>query len=143
MALTFKYKSVDRPDGQSVKTPSIPVTLHGKIMSFDHMALLDSGADVSAMTEEMASLLGLNMDKKPEKTRGIGGEIDSIETKMKITVNQKHESYTFDIPVNVILGDKDFPLLLGRAGFFEKFVITFDESKQRVKLKKINPTKIW
>jgi len=138
MALTFKYKSVDRPDGRIVKTQSIPITLHGKIMSFDHMALLDSGADVSAMTEEMAKLLGLNINKKSEKTRGIGGEVDSIETKMRVTVSQPHESYTIDIPVNVILGDKGFPLLLGRAGFFENFEITFDEGRQRVKLKKIN-----
>jgi len=40
--------------------------------------------------------------------------------------------------VNVILGGKEFPLLLGRAGFFSNFVVTFDETKQRVKLKKVN-----
>lgn len=107
------------------------------------MALLDSGADVSAMTEEMARLLGLNLNKKPEKTRGIGGEVNAIETRMKITISQKHEKYTFGIPVNVILGGKDFPLLLGRSGFFENFIVSFDESKQRVKLKRINPMRVW
>jgi len=86
MVLTLKYKAVDRPDGRIVKTPSIFITLHGKVMSFDHMALLDSGADVSAMTEDMAKLLGLNLSKKPEKTSGIGGEVNSIGTKMKITI---------------------------------------------------------
>lgn len=143
MTLTFKYKAVDRPDGQIVKTPSVPVTLHGKIMSYDHMALLDSGADVSAMTKEIVDLLGLNLTKKSEKTRGIGGEVESIESKVKITISQGHESYTFDIPVNIILGDKEFPLLLGRAGFFENFVVIFDETNQRVKLKKINPARVW
>ena len=143
MTRTFKYKSVDRPDGNIVKTPSVPVTLHGKIMSYDHMALLDSGADVSAMTKEIADLLGLNLAKKPEKTRGIGGEVESIESRVKITITQGHEKYTLDIPVNVILGDKDFPLLLGRAGFFENFIVTFDETNQRIKLKKINSARVW
>jgi predicted aspartyl protease len=143
MTLTFKYKAVDRPDGEIVKTPSIPITLHGKVFSYDHMALLDSGADVSAMTKEIADLLGLNLSKKTEKTRGIGGEVETIETKVKITISQGHETYTFEIPVNVVLGDEELPLLLGRAGFFENFVITFDENNQRVQLKKSNSINKW
>jgi len=142
MVLTFKYKAVNRPDGKMVKTPSIPITIYGKTMSFEHMALLDSGADISAMSKEMAELLSLNLDKKPEKTRGIGGEVKSVGTLIKITVSQGHESYNLTIPVNVIMGDKEIPLLLGRAGFFNHFIITFDENKQKVKLKKINPRKI-
>jgi hypothetical protein len=30
------------------------------------------------------------------------------------------------------------PIILGRAGFFQKFMITIDEKKKRVKLKRVN-----
>ncbi len=45
MTIYFRYKSVKRPDGTKVKTPSIPISLSGK-EKFDTIALLDSGADI-------------------------------------------------------------------------------------------------
>ena len=48
MTLSFHYKTVKRPDGTEVKTPSIPVVFSGK-ERFETLALLDSGADISAM----------------------------------------------------------------------------------------------
>ena len=44
MTISFKYKTIKRPDGTLVKTPSIPIALIGK-ESFDTVALLDSGAE--------------------------------------------------------------------------------------------------
>ena len=46
MTISFKYKTVKRPDGTEVRTPSIPVLLNGKT-KFESVALLDSGADMS------------------------------------------------------------------------------------------------
>src|SRR3989344_3681097 len=108
MTIIFRYKTVNRPDGSQVKTPSIPVSLNGK-ENFDTVALLDSGADISAVSRGIAELLGLDLsvEKKP----------------------------AFRIPVKVILSDYDFPVLLGRAGFFDKFVISFDQAKEKVLLK--------
>jgi len=39
-------------------------------------------------------------------------------------------------PVKVILGNYDFPILLGREGFFSEFVISFFQNDQKVTLKK-------
>jgi hypothetical protein len=36
----------------------------------------------------------------------------------------------------VIFDDYDFPMLLGRKGFFDQFLITIDEKTQKVNLKK-------
>lgn len=48
--MIFKYKSIKRPDGNLVKTPSIPVTLIGKSSTkIEFMALIDSGADLSVI----------------------------------------------------------------------------------------------
>lgn len=136
MTITFKYKEVKRPDNTAVKTPSIPILMRGH-ETFETLGLIDSGADVSAMPKDFAEILGLDLSGKKEPSFGIGGEIDSIETNVNITVEKGHEVYNFNIPVKVILGKYDFPVLLGRNGFFDKFVVSFDESKEKISLKKV------
>ncbi|MBU1198684.1 MAG: retropepsin-like domain-containing protein [Nanoarchaeota archaeon] len=135
MTISFRYKSVERPDKTLVKTPSIPILLKGKEV-FETIGLMDSGADISAMSKDVAELLGLDLRGKKEPAFGIGGKVDSVETKVRITIEKGHEQYTFLIPVKVILGQYDFPVLLGRAGFFEKFIICFDEEKEKISLKR-------
>lgn len=68
---------------------------------------------------------------------GIGGKVDSTQTSMNITIEKVHEHYNFQTPVKVILGNYDFPVLLGRDGFFDKFIISFDQNKERISLKRI------
>lgn len=136
MTITFKYKRVKRPDNTEVKTPSIPILLNGK-EKFETLGLLDSGADVSAVPLAIAEILGLDLSKEKNFAYGIGGKVNSVESNMNITVERGHEHYTFQIPVKVILDDYEFPVLLGRVGFFDKFVISFDEGKERVSLKKV------
>ncbi|MCK4327391.1 MAG: hypothetical protein KAW41_02840 [Candidatus Diapherotrites archaeon] len=138
MALKFNYKSIKRPDGTTVKTPSIPISLIGK-EQFDTVALLDSGADISAIPRDVAEIIGLDLRAKRSPAFGIGGKVDAVDTRMKILVEKGHEKYRLSVPVKVIMGDYDFPILLGRLGFFDKFVITFDQSQQKVSLKKISP----
>jgi len=135
MTIVFKYKTVNRPDGTQVKIPSIPISLNGKV-KFDTIALLDSGADISCMPKDLAEVLGLDLNKEKSHAYGIGGMVDSVETKVSITVQKGHERYTLDIPFKVIFSNYDFPLILGRDGFFDKFIITFDQDKERVSLKK-------
>ena len=131
----FRYKNVKRPDGTIVKTPSIPITLTGK-ETFETIGSLDSGADISAIPKSIAELLGLSLEGDIEFAYGIGGKVKSIKSTMKILVQKGHERYSLNVPVKVILDDYDFPILLGRAGFFDKFVITFDQENERVMLKR-------
>lgn len=135
MTISFRYKSVKRPDGTLVKTPSIPILLKSKEV-FETIGLLDSGADISAMSKDVAEILGLNLSGKRTPAFGIGGKVDSVETKVRISTEKGHEHYAFQIPVKVILGKYDFPVLIGRAGFFDKFVISFDEENEKVSLKR-------
>ncbi len=61
MALTFKYKIVRRPDGSEVKAPVIPITLQSEKTMWT-TALLDSGADISVLSEEQDSLKNLELN---------------------------------------------------------------------------------
>ena len=117
-----------------MKTPSIPITLKGE-RSFDFIALLDSGADVSAIPEVLARQLGMDMHNEPEFVHGVGGKVQAIESKIQVIIERRHERYRFQIPINIILGDEEFPLLLGRAGFFDKFRIEFNQAEEKISLK--------
>ncbi|MBI4439686.1 hypothetical protein HY638_01830 [Candidatus Woesearchaeota archaeon] len=139
MTISFRYKAVKRPNGGIVKSPSIPITLIGKD-SLDTVALLDSGADISAIPRSLAESLGVNLNGEVSNTYGIGGKARSIESKEKILVQKGHERYEFDLPLKVILDEYDFPVLLGRHGFFDKFVITFDQENEKVLLKRMTRT---
>ncbi|MFH1229449.1 MAG: hypothetical protein V1678_03435 [Candidatus Aenigmatarchaeota archaeon] len=136
MTLSFNYKTVKRPDGTEVKTPSIPITIKGK-ESIDTIALVDSGADISAIPKDVADILGLDIKGNSCPAFGIGGKTEAIDSSMEIIIEKGHEKYNFRIPVKIILGHYDFPILLGRAGFFGKFVISFDQSREKVLLKRL------
>ena len=75
--------------------------------------------------------------KKPETIRGVGGKAKAIKSNVSVTIARGHERYSLTIPVFVILEGGDFPILIGRAGFFENFEITFKEAKKRISIKKV------
>ena len=106
---------------RNVLFPVIPIVLAGKVIQFDALALLDSGADVSAIPVSLAELLGLKTaGKQVEETAGIGGSVRSIATNMGIIVVSKdgRERYPMTIPVHVILNpnsdEREVPILFGR-----------------------------
>ena len=104
--MSFKYKSIKRPDGNLIKTPSIPVTLIGNSsIRVEFMALIDSGADLSVIPQDVAELLDLKLDGKKDKSRDLGGEVDVVNTNMQINIKKGHEDYALQIPVQVVLGD--------------------------------------
>jgi len=139
MTLKFRYKLVKRPDGTEVKAPVVPLRLSGEKGSFDTPALLDSGADISVMPEVVAETLGLDLSGERSPAFGIGGKSESVGTFAEITIGKKHEIYNFKkTPFKVILGEYEFPILLGRVGFFDKFIITFDQKKETISLKRID-----
>ena len=140
MTIIFRYKKVKRPDNSEVRIPSIPIQLMFK-EKFDTIALLDSGADISAIPLSIAEIIGIDLSQKRSFAYGIGGKVESIETKINIIIEKGHEKYAFEIPIKVILDHYDFPVILGREGFFDKFVITFNQNKEKISLKYVNNNK--
>ncbi len=137
--LTFRYKNVPRSNGTKSISPSIPISLSGSGSKYEFMVLLDSGADISAIPKHLAELLGIDLSGKGEFAFGIGGKVKAVSKFMTIEISKHHERYSFKIPVKVILEDYDFPPLIGRAVFFEKFEITFKQLEKKIVLKyKVN-----
>lgn len=141
MSISYRYVKINRPKPlDPIKVPAIPITLVGR-EQIEIVALLDSGADLTAISKSLAEILGLKLDGKREPVLGIGGKGEAIKSKVKIIVKNSHEKYTLEIPVFVFVSDldEDFPVLLGRTGFFDNFEITFKENQGKVVLKKIEP----
>ncbi|GEM_PF-413942 len=141
MALRFKYRQLERPEPLGpTSVPVIPLTYVGRNgESFESPALLDSGADYSVIFREHAEILGIDLAKcKQSECQGIGGKVTSWIAKVPLRLRGKgeHRTFDFEIPVMILERQKsNFPLLLGRAGFFEKFEITFNEGEQWISLK--------
>src|SRR3989344_672035 len=128
MAMSFKYKAIKRPNGELVKLPLIPVAITGKSsIKVEVGALIDSGADISIVPKDIAEFLVINLDGEKDRYKGIGGEVDVINTILQINIQKGHESYDFQIPAQVILTDEKIPFLLGRTKFFDEFQILFDQ----------------
>ena len=139
MVYVFKYKQINRPDPLlPAQEPVIPITLVGPSESIETYGLLDSGADISAIPEPLADILGLPKTGKRDKVIGINGNASVIASRAKLILRGVHQQETFDLPVNIIVSEKaDFNFIIGRAGFFNRFEITFNEAHKKMVLKPI------
>jgi len=139
MSLNFRYKKIERPHPlPPTIMPVIPVTLKAK-NELDVLALLDSGADTTAFSKDIAEIIGADLSGKRELVDGIGGKVKAVETTVTITIQHRHERYFIRTKAKVILGEheENFPIIIGRLGFFENFDITFKEKEGKIVLKKV------
>ncbi len=139
MAITFRYKEFNRPDGHPCVGPYIPLTIKGRNESIDMMFLLDSGADYTVIPVELAELIGVDLSGSREQTSGVGGTIYTKKSSMMVGIRNAHERYNIKVPIHVILKrDSKVPPLLGREKFFDEFQITFNQKDRKVILKRVN-----
>ncbi len=137
MSYTFKYLTVERPNLPPAKGPYLSITLHGpegRVLNV--YALVDSGADTCAMPKSVAEILGLDLDAAEGSNVGTAsGSIMAKKVNVNITIHLTHEKKTILAPFNVIMSDYEPPVILGRAGFFDRFYVSFDEKEKRFSLK--------
>ena len=142
--LRFKYRRIERPRPLGPKTlPVIPIKLTGKNGGqFETAALVDSGADYSVIFDEHAQILGIdttNLEKIA--VQGIGGKLTAAITTTTIELKGpgEHRKFTLEIPLMILpKQSENHPILLGRAGFFEKFEVKFNETEKAVMLKPLD-----
>jgi hypothetical protein len=140
MTLRFNYKTIDRPLLGTIKSPSISVSVSdiASNIPFNMLALVDSGADISAIGKDVASMLNLDMNGPESVAIGIGGNVKSKESVMNLKIGNDREKYNIRIPVKILLEKNDFGIILGRRGFFDKFRIEFDQYNEKMTFKRNN-----
>ncbi|MBI5148210.1 retropepsin-like domain-containing protein [Candidatus Pacearchaeota archaeon] len=136
MAFNFKYKSSRLKSGDIIYRPMIPLTLesHERI---DVIAILDSGSDMTIIPKELAEAIGVKYTGENEISGIAGIPVKSKEGKVKIIFGKGHEVYSFDVPI-LVPEKEDIQIIIGRAGFFNEFKITFDESARKIEFKKVS-----
>jgi len=98
------------------------------------MGLLDSGSTDTVIPRDIAEILDLKLGEKiPIITPG--GTVHGYESTMTIEIPIKHNPVRLKIPCHVL--DEIDEIILGRAGFFEAFEITFCEADSLVRLKDV------
>ena len=134
----FIIKIPHRPMARTSDHPVIPVLFFNGVNSFETAALLDSGADITAIYQEMAEVLGLDLSGPREKCYGVAGSVESVLSRIKLSLGKDHERYTFTVPVKVLQVQTSQPHLLGQVGFFDEFKITFDKNASKITLIKVD-----
>jgi hypothetical protein len=110
--------------------PLIEIVLIGPKGRIKMLALLDSGADYSLFSLEVAERLGIQKEN---------GTIVSLQG----VVGEPFVGYLHRVPIQVedmvfnctIVFSKVKTTLLGRDNFFLPFLVTFNEKQQKVSLK--------
>jgi hypothetical protein len=136
MSFHFKYKPILLKSGVRFYRPLIPLTINGK-ETFDTLAILDSGSDITILPKEIAEELGVILEGENEISGISGNALKSREGKINITFGKNREFYNFEVPVLVPTEKDNLSLIIGRIGFFNQFKITFDESNKRIEFKKV------
>lgn len=123
----FKYLTIG-----SQKRPIVQATLSYNRNRVDFPMLIDSGADITTLPEDLMSILKVQeTDVAPKVCQGVGGDaqVKILTRGFKIKVGQKEVEcpVVFDPGFN----DRNFGLL-GREGVFSKIKLGIRESKSEI-----------
>ena len=112
--------------------PLIKIVLIGPKERIKMLALIDSGADYSLFSLEVAERLGIKKENgKKVSLQGVVGE-PFLGYLHKVPVQIEDTIYSCKIVFSRVK-----TTLLGRDNFFLPFLVTFNEKHQKVSLKEI------
>ncbi|MDE2018834.1 MAG: retropepsin-like domain-containing protein [Patescibacteria group bacterium] len=135
--MKFSYLEVVGPKdtrGKSVKRPVLMIELKtqdGSVLEVP--AVIDSGADTTAVNMEYAEPLGIKLNDAKE-ILGIGK--GKVPTKIgNLPFKIKHTDIEIDVPAWYI-DSENVGILLGQEVFFENFRISFEKNHNTFELTK-------
>lgn len=116
--------------------PRIPIRLFHKNRFIDVLALIDSGADDCIFPLEVATELNLPLDaRNVNHYGGIGsGSIKATFANVRVGIEG---GAMFPLYVGFSDAPSVVPIL-GQAGFFDRFEVTFNKRNEMIGLKPIN-----
>ena len=138
--MIFKYKPEEipvTPTSKRVKVvwrPIIPIILIKGKKLVGYEALIDSGADHNIFHGDLAEIIGLKLTSgKSRKVYGLSGE--PIKGYIHNIVIKPIGMKEFSTPVIFSLQIPKHSLgVLGNIGFFDKFEVSFDYKKKKIKV---------
>lgn len=134
--MKFKYRALNLlapfSKKQKLLRPVIPISLSYGSISIRYEALIDSGADFSILPAGLAEILRINLDKLPKIY--FSGAIGDVTTGAvgEITLILGEKKFKTKVVFATLSGNTG---ILGQYGFFDKYIVKFDLSKQEIELK--------
>lgn len=135
MTFHFKYKSVRLKSGDIILRPMIPLTIEAD-EKLDIIGMLDSGSDMTIIPKEIAEAINIDYTGENEVSGISGIPVKVKQGKVNVVFGKGHEIYHFEIPV-LVPEKEGSDIIIGRAGFFNQFKITFSESERKIDFKKV------
>ncbi|MCP4691841.1 MAG: hypothetical protein GY859_27595, partial [Desulfobacterales bacterium] len=95
---------------------------------YKQKALIDSGADISCVPNQMGADLGFQIfdQEVALKALSVGGEFDYLVRQCSIKIDE----YKIRIPVAWVQDERHMELIVGRAVVFDNFDITFKQADE-------------
>ncbi len=123
--MKFRYTTITNPaypNRPAWHRPMVDFKIFGPKDGLNLFGLLDSGADHTMVSSQVAKAIGIRLDHlEPQKIMGVGGITLGKLTEIDIEIQHLKR-----IRVPVLFVD-DFPyILLGQAGVFDKHRIKFE-----------------
>ena len=153
--MCFRYHSDNNRNGQGgvIKRPVIEIVIKKDPESADAsqypamrlFGLVDSGADIFYIPQSIATTIGLDLDETTVKTtKSASGEFSTYRTTMYVEII--HKKGKVDVGLVDVAVSKTDPdaedvkehVLIGRRGFFDKYKVTFNDTKEILHLSRIN-----
>jgi hypothetical protein len=134
----YPYTSRSHRRGRPIYRPLIDVDVSSGRNTERVTALLDSGSEVTVMSEEIGLILGISpVGKKIGKISGFG-EKEGFAAPVRIVVPEFPDEVISTTVVFVLGVSSDFPfdILLGQDDFFRRFHIQFEKNKNKFYLRK-------
>ena len=111
----------------------IPITLKDGNKVVDFHAMIDSGADFNLFPGRIADILELDLrNVKSEQIGGVAGSAKAYPYALDIGIKSSFYRAPLVFSYDITL---DHFGLLGQRGFFDRFIVEFDYTKQEVLLR--------
>jgi hypothetical protein len=111
--------------------PLIPVTIFGSNDSVELLALVDSGAEHNVMPAGSAAELGIPLDNAELVTIVGAGEHETPGSLIEVSLRVGRRRWQ----APVIFVDGPIRPVLGQAGFFAYFTVTFRYTKKEMSIR--------
>lgn len=113
--------------------PLVPLTVHGPHDSAEVLALVDSGAEHSVLTADLADEVGISL-RRAEPVVIVGASEHEVPGRLT-EINLQIGRHRWQAPVVFAEGPLNRPLL-GQIGFFAYFTVTFRYRKREIDIRR-------
>lgn len=132
MPLVYKFRKFKLEDGDYVKRPIVNIVLKksNKFLRFD--AILDSGSDITTISQEMADYLEIKSEDIESEMIGYRGKGKIKHGKLTLIFKgkvERQDEILNDLPVGIMQDPDEQEVVVGTKGVFEHFKILFNDSK--------------